>query len=143
MLHGVLLIALFSCAAFYIGSAGIFTALSISPMIIGIVLGMIYANSLRMHLPETWVPGIIFCSKRLLRIGIILYGFRLTFQDIAAVGVAGITVDAIIVAVTIIGGYNIGRLLKMDKETAHLCGQRHMRRCSRARSRGHNAHKAL
>ncbi len=120
MLHGVLLIALFSCAAFYIGSAGIFTALSISPMIIGIVLGMIYANSLRMHLPETWVPGIIFCSKRLLRIGIILYGFRLTFQDIAAVGVAGITVDAIIVAVTIIGGYNIGRLLKMDKETAML-----------------------
>lgn len=120
MLHGVLLIALFSCAAFYIGSAKIFTALSISPMIIGIVLGMVYANSLRMHLPETWVPGIIFCSKRLLRIGIILYGFRLTFQDIAAVGVAGITVDAIIVSVTIIGGYNLGRLLKMDKDTAML-----------------------
>lgn len=120
MLHGVLLIALFSCAAFYIGSAKIFTALSISPMIIGIVLGMVYANSLRMHLPETWVPGIIFCSKRLLRIGIILYGFRLTFQDIAAVGVAGITVDAIIVTVTIIGGYNLGRLLKMDKDTAML-----------------------
>ena len=121
MLHGVLLIALFSCAAFYIGSARVFTALSISPLIIGIVLGMIYANLLRMHLPETWVPGIQFCSKRLLRIGIILYGFRLTFQDIAAVGVAGITVDAIIVAVTIIGGYFIGyRLLKMDKDTAML-----------------------
>ncbi|MDE6346400.1 MAG: YeiH family protein [Muribaculaceae bacterium] len=121
MLHGVLLIALFSCAAFYIGSARVFTALSISPLIIGIVLGMIYANLLRMHLPETWVPGIQFCSKRLLRIGIILYGFRLTFQDIAAVGVAGITVDAIIVAVTIIGGYFIGyRVLKMDKDTAML-----------------------
>lgn len=121
MLHGVLLIALFSCAAFYIGSARVFTALSISPLIIGIVLGMIYANLLRMHLPETWVPGIQFCSKRLLRIGIILYGFRLTFQDIAAVGVAGITVDAIIVTVTIIGGYFIGyRVLKMDKDTAML-----------------------
>lgn len=120
MLHGVLLIALFSCAAFYIGSAKIFTTLSISPLIIGIVLGMIYANLLRMHLPETWVPGIQFCSKRLLRIGIILYGFRLTFQDIAAVGLAGITVDAIIVAVTIIGGYYIGKLLKMDSETALL-----------------------
>lgn len=120
MLHGVLLIALFSCAAFYIGSAQIFTALSISPLIIGIILGMIYANMLRMHLPETWVPGIQFCAKRLLRIGIILYGFRLTFQDIAAVGLAGITVDAIIVTVTIIGGYYIGRLLKMDRETALL-----------------------
>lgn len=120
MLHGVLLIALFSCAAFYIGSAHVFTALSISPLIIGIVLGMIYANLLRMHLPETWVPGIQFCSKRLLRIGIILYGFRLTFQDIAAVGVAGVTVDAIIVAVTIVGGYFVGRALKMDKDTAML-----------------------
>lgn len=120
MLHGVLLIALFSCAAFYIGSAQIFTTLSISPLIIGIILGMIYANMLRMHLPETWVPGIQFCAKRLLRIGIILYGFRLTFQDIAAVGLAGITVDAIIVTVTIIGGYYIGRLLKMDRETALL-----------------------
>lgn len=120
MLHGVLLIALFSCAAFYIGSAHIFTALSISPLIIGIILGMIYANMLRMHLPDTWVPGIQFCAKRLLRIGIILYGFRLTFQDIAAVGIAGVAVDAIIVTVTIIGGYYIGKLLKMDPETALL-----------------------
>lgn len=120
MLHGVLLMALFSCAAFYIGSAQIFTSLSISPMIIGIILGMIYANSLRMHLPETWVPGIQFCSKKLLRLGIILYGFRLTFQDIAAVGLAGITIDAIIVTVTIIGGYQLGKLLKMDRDTALL-----------------------
>lgn len=121
MLHGVLLIALFACAAFYIGSARIFVNLSISPMIIGILLGMIYANSLRNHLPETWVPGIQFSSKRILRIGIILYGFRLTFQDIALVGVAGITIDAIIVTVTILGGYFVGcRMLKMDRETAML-----------------------
>lgn len=121
MLHGVLLIGLFSCAAFYIGSAKLFTDLSLSPMIIGIVLGMLYANSLRNHLPETWVPGIQFCSKRLLRIGIIFYGFRLTFQDIAAVGIPGITIDAIIVTVTIIGGYLIGaKLLKMDSDIAML-----------------------
>ena len=121
MLHGVLLIGLFACAAFYIGSAKVFVDLSLSPMIIGIVLGMLYANSLRNHLPETWVPGIQFCSKRLLRIGIIFYGFRLTFQDIADVGIPGITIDAIIVTTTIIGGYLIGsKLLKMDRDTAML-----------------------
>jgi len=48
-----------------------------------------YANSLRNHLPETWVPGIQFCSKKILRIGIILYGFRLTFQDVMAIGLPG------------------------------------------------------
>lgn len=120
MLHGVLLMCLFSCAAFYIGSAEFFQKLSFSPMIIGIILGMIYANSLRMHLPETWVPGIQFCSKKLLRLGIILYGFRLTFQQVMEVGVAGITVDAIVVTVTVIGGYYIGKLLKMDRDLALL-----------------------
>lgn len=120
MLHGVLLIGLFSCAAFYIGEAKFFKDLSFSPMIIGIILGMLYANSLRNHLPETWVPGIQFCSKKLLRLGIILYGFRLTFQDVINVGVAGILIDAIVVTVTIIGGVYIGKLLKMDKEIALL-----------------------
>ncbi|MDE6305870.1 MAG: YeiH family protein, partial [Muribaculaceae bacterium] len=120
MLHGILLIALFSCAAFYIGGAKFFQDLSFSPMIIGIVLGMLYANSLRNHLPETWVPGIQFCSKKILRLGIILYGFRLTFQDVMAVGTAGIMIDAIIVTVTILGGIAIGRLLKMDRDIALL-----------------------
>lgn len=120
MLHGVLLIALFSCAAFYIGEFPFFKALSLSPLIIGIVLGMLYANSLRNRLPETWVPGILFSSKQLLRLGIILYGFRLTFTDIAEVGLAAVAVDAVIVTVTILGGVLIGRLLKMDKEVALL-----------------------
>ncbi len=120
MLHGILLIGLFSCAAFYIGDAQFFKEISFSPMIIGIILGMLYANSLRNHLPETWVPGIQFCSKKILRLGIILYGFRLTFQDVLNVGTAGILVDVIIVTVTILGGVFVGRLLKMDKDIALL-----------------------
>ena len=120
MLHGILLIALFACAAFYIGDAQILKDISLSPMIIGIILGMLYANSLRNHLPETWVPGIQFCSKKILRLGIILYGFRLTLQDIAAVGTAGILVDAIVVAVTILGGVMVGKWMKMDRDLTLL-----------------------
>lgn len=120
MAHGILLIALFACAAFYIGEIQFLKDISFSPMIIGIILGMLYANSLRNNLPETWVPGIQFCSKKLLRLGIILYGFRLTLTDIFEVGVSAIVIDAIVVTVTILGGVWIGRLLKMDKETALL-----------------------
>ncbi len=115
MLHGVLLITLFSLAAFYIGDMGFVKSLSFSPMIVGIILGMLYANSLRNNLPETWVPGINFCSKRILRIGIILYGFRLTFQDVTVVGLSAIVIDAIVVMVTVGGGILIGKLLKMDR----------------------------
>ena len=120
MLHGVLLITLFSLAAFYIGDMEFVKRLSFSPMIVGIILGMLYANRLRNNLPDTWVPGILFCSKRILRIGIILYGFRLTFQDVTAVGLPAILIDAIIVTVTVGGGVLIGKLLKMDRSIALL-----------------------
>ncbi len=124
MLHGVLLITLFACAAFYIGEMNWVKMLSLSPMVVGIVLGMLYANSLRNNLPETWVPGIKFCSKRILRTGIILYGFKLTFQDVAQVGLWAIALDAIIVCGTIGIGVFVGRLLKIDRSIALLtsCG---------------------
>ena len=117
-LHGILLIALFSFAAFYIAEVPIVRKLSFSPLIVGIVLGMLYANSLRNRLPETWFPGIRFCTKQVLRWGIILYGFRLTLAEVAAVGVPAVVVDLIIVTVTILGGVLLGRLLKIDRDTA-------------------------
>lgn len=120
MLHGVLLITLFSCAAFYIGDTSFIKNLHLSPMIVGIVLGMLYANSLRNNLPDTWVPGIQFCSKRILRAGIVLYGFRLTFQNVLDVGLAAVAIDAIVVVVTIFGGILLGRAMKMDRGIALL-----------------------
>ncbi len=124
MLHGVLLITLFACAAFYIGEMNWVKALSLSPMVVGIIIGMLYANSLRNNLPDTWVPGIQFCSKRILRTGIILYGFKLTFQDVMQVGLSAILMDAIIVCGTIALGVFIGKLLKIDRDIALLtsCG---------------------
>ena len=120
MLHGILLIALFSCAAFYITDFEFIKKLSFSPLIVGIVLGMLYANSLRNNLPETWVPGIKFCSKQILRIGIILYGFRLTFQSVIAVGTEAVVIDLIVVVLTLLFGISAGKLLKMDKDISLL-----------------------
>ena len=52
-LHGILLMALFSFAAFYLSELQIMRELSLSPLIIGIILGMLYANSLRQCETET------------------------------------------------------------------------------------------
>ena len=116
--HGILLIALFSFSAFYIAEIPFVKSLSFSPLIVGIILGMLYANSLRNRLPETWVPGIKFCTKQVLRAGIVLYGFRLTLTEVAAVGLPAIVVDSIIVCGTIFLGILLGRLLKGDRDTA-------------------------
>lgn len=117
-IHGILLIALFSFAAFYIAEIPFVKSLSFSPLIVGIILGMLYANSLRNKLPETWVPGIKFCTKQILRAGIVLYGFRLTLTQVDAVGLPAVVIDTIIVAGTIFLGVWLGKLLKMDKDTS-------------------------
>ncbi len=120
-LSGILFVALFAMSATYLGDFAVFKHLAISPLIIGIVLGIVYANTLRNKLPQEWVPGIIFSTKILLRAGIILYGFRLTFQSIEAVGIAGIFTSVTIVTLTFIIGYIVGtKILKMDRDTTIL-----------------------
>ncbi len=119
-IHGILLIILFSFAAFYLSEVEFIKQLSLSPLIVGILIGMIYANSLRSHLPPTWIPGIQFCTKSILRWAIILYGFRLTFQSVLDVGFAAIIIDLIIVIGTLAIGMFVGKLLKMDRDMTIL-----------------------
>ena len=116
-LHGILLIVLFSFAAFYIAGFPLVKKLSFSPLIVGIVLGMLYANSLRNKLPETWVPGIRFCTKQVLRWGIILYGFRLTLSEVAAVGIPAVAVDLVVVT----GGAICGAAAVLGAEPVVKC----------------------
>ncbi len=118
VLHGILLIVLFSFSAFYIADFEFVRKLSLSPLIVGIILGMLYANSLRNKLPQTWVPGIQFCTKQVLRLGVVLYGFRLTFQQVAEIGLPAIAADLVIVCGTLLIGILAGRLLKVDSETS-------------------------
>ncbi|EDM23613.1 YeiH family protein [Caminibacter mediatlanticus] len=120
-IHGILFIALFALAANQIANIKFIKSLRLSPLIIGILIGMIYANTLRNHLPKEWVPGIIFSTKQLLRFAIILYGFRITFQNIAAVGIAGIIASTLMVTLTFIIGYIVGtKVLKLDRDTTIL-----------------------
>lgn len=119
-IHGVLLVALFSCSAFYISETQLMKYLSFSPLIIGILLGMVYANTLRKHMPQEWIPGITFCSKKILRAAIILYGFRLTFQNIAQVGLSAVVIDVIIILGTVFLGMFVAKILKIDKGLALL-----------------------
>lgn len=119
-IHGILFMALFSFAAFYLADLQIFKALKISPLIIGIILGMIYANTLRMHLPSAWNPGIKFTSKTILRTAIVFFGFRVTLTQVAEVGLHGTLVDVCIVTSVILLGLLVGKFLKIDRNQSIL-----------------------
>ena len=120
-LFGILFIAVLSIAAWFIAEIPAVKSLSFSSLIVGILLGMVYANlPEKAHVPASWGAGMKICSKTLLRTGIVLYGFRLTFQDIVAVGLPAVVIDVIVVTVTIFLGIWLGKLLKMDNETTLL-----------------------
>ena len=117
---GILLVALFAGIATALSTLPFFQHLSLSPLIIGILIGMLFANTLGKFLPESWHSGLKFCSKRILRIGIIFFGFRLTLADVAQVGMPAIGLDLIIVCGTLALGILVGKWLKMDRETTLL-----------------------
>ncbi|MDO4771237.1 YeiH family protein [Porphyromonas sp.] len=118
---GLLLVVIMATIAWGIGMIPfVGKVLKISPLIIGILLGMVYANTLRARMPESWVPGVKFCSKRILRLAIVFYGFRLTLGSIVSVGVSALVIDVLIVTSVILLGIFVGKILRLDKETALL-----------------------
>lgn len=116
--YGLGLVAAFSVLATLIAGLSWVKAISFSPLIVGIIIGMVYANTVSHKVPATWLAGIKFCTKTILRTGIILYGFRLTLTQVVAVGLPAIVMDVIIIAGTIAIGLLVGRMLKLDFETS-------------------------
>ena len=62
-------------------------------------------------------------KQRLLRLGVILYGFHLTFQDVARVGMAGVVIDVLVICSTFFMAWWLGtRVFRMERNTALLIG---------------------
>src|SRR3990167_10130648 len=107
-LNGLVFVALFAFASLYLAEMSWAVKSGISSLVIAIVLGIFYSNTLRQQLPTEWTPGIQFAAKRLLRLAIILYGFRVSFQQIASVGLEGIVLDVLVVSLTLSLGTLVG-----------------------------------
>ena len=120
-LFGIALVAFIATIATFIAKIPSIKALAISPLVIGIVLGIVFANTLRSRIPQSWLPGVLFSAKTLLRIAIVFYGFRITFQQIASVGTQGMILSTVMLSTTMLIGIFVGiKLLKLDRDTAIL-----------------------
>jgi uncharacterized integral membrane protein (TIGR00698 family) len=120
---GLALAAALAVAATGLAFLPAVAASGLSALTLAIVLGMIAGNTIGARLPVAVDPGIDFAKKNLLRLGIVLYGARLTFQDIAHVGIAGIVVDALVLTSTFGLACFIGtRFFGLDRKAAMLIG---------------------
>ena len=118
---GIVIVLIIAVFVTFLSEFSFFKDLAISPLIIGILFGMLYANSIKKYFPQSFDKGIAFCTKTLLRAGIVLYGFRLTFQNLEEVGFSGVFTAFLIVSSTFIIGYLFGtKVLKLDREITIL-----------------------
>ena len=91
---------------------------SLSPLVVGIVLGAIVANAV--DVPDVLAPGIAWCARSVLRAGIVLLGLRLSLGDLAALGANGLIVVAGVVTITFFGTRWLARRLGVGRDLGLL-----------------------
>jgi uncharacterized integral membrane protein (TIGR00698 family) len=122
-LPGVALAAAIALLAIVLGNIGWLQAHGISALTMAIVLGIAVGNSVYPRIAAGSSHGVQFSKQTLLRLGIVLYGIRLTFQDIRHVGIAGVIIDTVVVCSTFALAWFLGtRWLGLDRKTAMLIG---------------------
>jgi uncharacterized integral membrane protein (TIGR00698 family) len=123
LLPGLLLSGVIAWGAIALGKLEWMQSHGMSALTLAIMLGIVLGNSVYARLAPTCGAGVAFSKQTLLRLGIILYGFRLTFQDIGQVGLAGIAIDALVLASTFGLAMFLGTtVFKLERNSAILIG---------------------
>jgi uncharacterized integral membrane protein (TIGR00698 family) len=123
LLPGLLLCGVLAWGGMALGQIGWLQAHGFGALTLAVVLGMIVGNTVYPAFAECSGAGINFAKQHVLRLGIVLYGLRLTVQDIGQVGLTGVAVDALVVCSTFTLACWIGmRWLGLDRKTAMLVG---------------------
>lgn len=75
-----------------------------------------------LYLQDTVRPGIDFCAKTILRLGVALLGIRITFSDIGAIGINTGLVVICAVLLTVALGFLLARFLKVSPDFGLIAG---------------------
>lgn len=84
-------------------------------LLIGLSLHVVYSK-------ESIKPGIDFCAKNMLRLGVAFLGIRITFTDIAEIGLSTGLMLAVAVTATVCLGYILAKLLKLPSSFGLIAG---------------------
>jgi uncharacterized integral membrane protein (TIGR00698 family) len=115
--------AVVAAIAIRVGTIDWLQAHGMSALTVAIVLGIVLGNTLYPRVAATSGAGVGFAKQTLLRLGVILYGLRLTLHDVGQVGVAGLLIDALLLSSTFGLALLLGtRLFGLDRATAMLIG---------------------
>src|SRR5690606_7389215 len=119
-LDGLLLVFLLALAAYQAAQLPWLAQAGLSPLVIAIVIGAVYGNIMPDVLQADRAAGVNLAARRLLRIAVAFYGLRISVQELMSIGSAGLAMAVIMVVGTLALGSLLGRMLRLDRETAIL-----------------------
>lgn len=123
LIPGLLLTGALTALAIWAGNIPWIAGLGLGALTLAILFGIVVGNTLYPLLQPTCHSGVQLAKQRLLRLGIILYGFRLTFQQIADIGATGILIDALTLSSTFLLACWLGKkVFGLDSQTTMLIG---------------------
>lgn len=90
----------------------------VSPIPVAVVLGLLVANTA--GLPEAFAPGVKVAVKRMLQLGIVLVGLKLSVLDVLKVGALGVPVVALLVGFAMLVSLGLSRRLGVGPRLGSL-----------------------
>ena len=84
-----------------IGALKLSTVVDVSPLVAGVLLGVVASNI--GIVKETYRAGVEFAARRILRVGIVLLGLRLSVDEVRALGAAGLVGVLVVLLMTFFG----------------------------------------
>ena len=120
LLPGLLFTALFAYLSILIQNIEFMKRLHFSSLIIAILLGMVVKNTVK--IPSVFDDGIKFSLKKILRLAVILLGFKLSLTEAAEIGWKGLVLVLIVTPTTLWFATWVGKKLGLDKNLALLIG---------------------
>ncbi|NOL51143.1 YeiH family protein [Pelistega suis] len=122
-LPGIAIVSMVSVIAILLVRLGVGANIGFSSLSFALFIGLLLGNMVYPKISSQADKGVGFAKSKLLRLGIILYGCRLTLMQVADLGWVIIFMDIFMVISTFLITYFLGiRLLKMDRNMVMLTG---------------------
>jgi uncharacterized integral membrane protein (TIGR00698 family) len=119
LLPGLLFVFLISIISIFINNK-IKHIMNLESLTIGIIIGIIYNNTFKTR--EVLKPGINFSLKTLLKLGIVILGFKLNFRSLIELGPKVVMMIILYVPFVLILSYLLGKVFKINNKVAVLLG---------------------
>lgn len=120
LVPGIIFTGVLAWACMQIQQIKVVSNLHFSSLIIAIILGILINNFV--SIPSFLCEGITFSSKKILRLAVILLGFKLSLLEVSQIGEKGFILVTIVSTATILFAVWLGKKFGLERNLALLIG---------------------